>query len=284
MNHGGEQEETGGVAPAPLSLATSEYRYPGVDGAKTICGREYDRFLAGHKNNPYTIFTHVSESDFVELDRACFRRLDYNTSFRKLAITTPTAPHEEAGTRFSALVGMKAQEMGVWRLLSSRGSTTMETQDRRKEPDGSWGPRQRYSETNIKWPTVVLEVAFSEPKDKVKGDAWWWLYQSNTAVLKAITIDIKRPSGDVYVTLWERGAAQSRQHPRPEAKAVSTLDIFRGQHGNPARLEGTDIAVPFKDMLLRDPDTSHGEADFIFSQAELLEIAEDVWADMGLPF
>lgn len=160
----------------------------------------------------------------------------------------------------------------------------METQDRRKEPDGSWGPRQRYSETNIKWPTVVLEVAFSEPKDKVKGDAWWWLYQSNTAVLKVITIDIKRPSGDVYVTLWERGAAQSRQHPRPEAKAVSTLDIFRGQYGNPARLEGTDIAVPFKDMLLRDPDTSHGEDDFIFSQAELLEIAEDIWADMGLPF
>ncbi|EFE32606.1 uncharacterized protein ARB_00431 [Trichophyton benhamiae CBS 112371] len=282
MNHGGEQGDTGDVALTAISLDISEYRYPGVDDARKICGREYDRFLAGHKDNPYTIFTHVSESDFVELDRAGFRRLDYNTSCRKLAITTPTAPHEEAGTRFSALLTLKAQEMGVWRLLSSRGSTTMETQERKKEPDASWGPRQRYSETNIKWPSVVLEVAFSEPEDKVKDNAWWWLYRSNRTVLKVITIDIKRESGNVYVTLWERGAAPSRQHPRPEARAVSTLNIFRGQHGNPARLEGTDIALPFKDMLLRDPDPGHGEGDFIFSQAELLEIAENVWADMGL--
>ncbi|EZF77072.1 hypothetical protein H105_01707 [Trichophyton soudanense CBS 452.61] len=282
MNHGGEQEETGEVALAALSLDTSESRYLGLDDARIVCGREYDRFLAGHKDNPYAIFTHVSESDFDKLDSAGFGRFDYNTLTQKLAITMPTAPHEEAGTRFSGLVILKAQEMGVWRLLSSRGTTTIETRNRRKEPDGSWGPRQRYSETDIKWPTVVLEVAFSESREKVKDDAWWWLYQSNRAVLKVITIDIKRVSGNVYVTLWERGAAPSRQNPRPEARALSTLNIFRGQHGNPARLEGTDIALPFKDMLLRDPDPSYGEGDFIFSPAELLEIAENVWADMGL--
>ncbi|KAM5439691.1 hypothetical protein MferCBS31731_004448 [Microsporum ferrugineum] len=276
MDHEIQQERAGLLGG--LSSDTNEYRYPGLDGVKVILSREYDRFLGEHKS-PHIVFTHIPQSEVDIIDSERLGRIDYHSSLQTLVITMPSLPHEEASRLFCGLVVLKAQSMGVRRLISFRGSTTTKAREREKQADESWGPRQRRGQPG-KWPTIVLEVAFSESREKVKADISWWLYRSNGAVLKAISIDIKRTSGNVYITLWERGAILTRQHPQPEPRVVGEMRICRGMDGRPTRVEGADLTIPFHDMLLRAPDTDWGEGDFIFTKEELLELAEDVWDDM----
>ncbi|KAK2839319.1 hypothetical protein FQN49_006257 [Arthroderma sp. PD_2] len=264
---------------AGLPQDTNEYRYLGLEDAEMIVNREYSRFLEENKNQ-FVLFTHVPQSEVDKIDSNRLGRLDYHRSVQILIVNMPSLPHEEALSIFGNLVAFKAKDMRVERLISYRGAATTKTVERDKQADTSWAPRWPPSGRSRQWPTVALEVAYSESREKVKNDVAWWLYGSNGDVLMAISIDIKRPSGNIYITSWERGLMPTRNHPHPDPKVVDEVKVFRGKNGQPARVEGVDLVIPFQDMLLRPANPSQGEGDFTFTHAELLQLAEAVWDDM----
>ncbi|EFQ98958.1 hypothetical protein MGYG_01970 [Nannizzia gypsea CBS 118893] len=264
---------------AGLPQDTNEYRYLGQEHAEMIVKREYTRFVEEHKS-PYVIFTHVPPSEIDMIDNRSLGKLDYHHSLRILLANMPCLPHEEALSLFGNLVLLKANKMQVDRLIRYRAATTTKTRERDKEGDISWAPRWLPPGRSKQWPTVALEVGYSESREKIKHDIAWWLYSSNGDVLMAVSIDIKRTSGNIYITLWERGVMPTRNHPNPDPKVVGEVKLFRGKNGRPARVEGADLVVPFKYILLRSPDRSQGEGDFTFTKAELLQLAETIWEDM----
>lgn len=102
----------------------------------------------------------------------------------------------------------------------------------------------------------------------------------------AITIEIKRPSGNITVTPWSRGSSTSmvlRRAPTgPQPVVVEETKINRPREGSneKPRITGSgSLTIPFEDMMLRDADTTHGEGDFVFTREDLLEIADKVWAE-----
>ncbi|KAK2733474.1 hypothetical protein FQN55_003345 [Onygenales sp. PD_40] len=250
-----------------LPSDTGEYNYLGFEHLKQVLTQHEGLFV---------IFNGVSPEEFEKHQNHFPGRLDYNSSLKLLILNMPAFPHEEAAGEFDSLVTSKAIEMSIRDEIYFRSATRAETPDREKQADRSWSPRPNPPGRSLDWPTVVLEVAFSESREKIKRDISWWLHQSKGDVLLGLTIDIKRPSGNIYLTSWERGRMPTRLHPNPEPRPIQEIKVSR----NPTSLTGDDLVIPFHQLMLRTPGPR--ERDFIFTKTELQGLAEKVWEVMGL--
>lgn len=85
----------------------------------------------------------------------------------------------------------------------------------------------------------------------------------------ALSIDINKTTGSIYITSWEWDMMPTRRHPNPDPKVAGEVKIFWGKNGQPARVEGVDLVIPFQAMLLRSPNLSQGEGNFNFTKTEL---------------
>lgn len=261
---------------AHLPSDTHEYRYNGFSSLKEAADKEYDRFLGQEDSSgsPYIIFTNISPEEFTQNDESFPGRVDYSPPLQVLILTMVSLPHEEGARWFDGFIATKAVEMKVRRLLTLRGATRSETPDRKKQADSSYGPRQLPPGRTAEWPTVAVEVGFSETKAKLKSDAAYWLNQSSGEVLTMITVDIKR-SGNIYIILWKRSMV-TNQYPNPEPEAIQEIKIYRGKGGQAANIRGDELRIPFQHMLLRDPE--EGERDFVITRDELLhDLADEIW-------
>lgn len=255
---------------AGLPPDTREYRYSGFQRLEEAL-RQDDR--------PFVIVTNISKEAVDEYQHKFPGKIDYSPVLQVLVLKMASYPHEHAADAFGVFVGVKARDMSISRTLGLRGATRTDTPNRNKAADRSWAPRPLPAGRSDQWPTVALEVAWSESREKVKRDLGWWLHQSAGDVLLGISIDIKRTTGNIYVTSWERGAIPTRHHPNPDPRIVQEIKIYRGQNGQPPCLTGDDLVIPFHKMMLRSP--GQGEGDFVFTKEELLELAEGVWHAMG---
>ncbi|OJD17419.1 hypothetical protein AJ78_02491 [Emergomyces pasteurianus Ep9510] len=257
-----------------LPPQTREYKYSGFQHLEGVVSEEYRRFI-DENGSPLVIFTDFPPRELKSHEERFPGRLDYSPPLKILLLTMPSLPHEEAAEAFGYRLAFKADEMGVLKSLSLRGATRTKTPDREKQADRSWAPRDLPPGRSTKWPTVAVEVAFSESCERVKRDVAWWLQESAGEVLVAISIDIKRQSGNIYVNSYEPGRMPTRNHPNPEPKHVQEIAMSRGKDGQPPSLTGGNLIIPFHKLMLRHP--RHGESDFIFTREDLLEVADAVW-------
>ncbi|KAJ6145618.1 hypothetical protein N7470_009513 [Penicillium chermesinum] len=118
-------------------------------------------------------------------------------------------------------------------------------------------------EDNIRdWPTVVLEVGYSESRGKLKCDAAWWLANSNRAV-KLITIDCIVLNRSTSPTRYTR--SRYRQMTRQQ------LTITRDQNG---------CHITIQEIMARSP--LPGETDIRVPVPHLEEFVADIWFRQGL--
>ncbi|PGH22954.1 hypothetical protein AJ80_03003 [Polytolypa hystricis UAMH7299] len=209
---------------------TQEYKYLGFSSLLEAVSKEYDRFIV-RSCSPYVIITDIGPDEVDDHEESIPGRADYSPSLQLLILSMVSLPHEEAAGVFDRLVGTKATQMMIHRILSIRGRTHTKTSEREKQADCSYGPRHLPPGGSTQWPTLALEVAFPESREKVKKDVAWWLNRSAGDVLRAISIDIKRPSGNIYTTLWKRGMA-TNQCPNPDPEALQEIKIYRAKMVN----------------------------------------------------
>jgi hypothetical protein len=237
-----------------------------------------DRFIV-LKNFPPEIFDKHEE--------VLPQRCDYSRPFRTLIITMPSLPHEEAAVSFEVMILTLAKEMQVFRRLEACGATRIDTPDRSKQADRSWKPTLQGRE----FPTVALEVGFSETTAKLEKDIAWWINESKGEVRMGTTVDIRR-SGCIEIKSWTpafdpslyRGlATRSGRHVverhadnLPPPQVTQRVLLKRGRDGAGPTIEGEGLTIPFHTLLEDDP--GNGESDFVFTAEMLLhDLAERVW-------
>lgn len=264
-----------------LPADTNQYRYPGFEGLEAIIFQDAERCGVDHLTNHCIIFTDVPEEDIDKHGEWFPKKLDYSSELRILIIEKPGTPHEEIAQAFQAHVLGKAREVGVLRKIRIMGSSTYDTSRRKKGPDCCYGPFTGSASVS---PTVVVEVDSSETVSKLKKDVTWWLNVHGTKVQRAISIEINRQSGSVYITAWERGASPTLQEPNPEPLAVERVKISPSRNGNQPYIDGNKTTIPLQQLLLREPVA--GEGDILLGEPELLDVAERMWytLDMLRPF
>jgi hypothetical protein len=232
----------------------------------------------------FVVFTNV-EKGIIDTDNLP-GRLDYSVPLKTLILKMPGLIHEEAAGRFDSMLGNAASEIGVWRLISFRGATRSETPDRDKEADRSWAPRYLRGQAARQWPSVALEVGYSESTQKLHRDIAYWINYSNGQVKQAITIDIKN-SGAITIASWVASytptttvVTQSGRNSAPSADSrpppikTQEIKISRGR-GNPT-IQGGDFVIPHSSLFGLASEIE--PRDFIFTAEMLLQdFAEFVW-------
>ncbi|OAX79724.1 hypothetical protein ACJ72_05909 [Emergomyces africanus] len=258
----------------------SEYEYSDLCHLQEVTGQAYNHFIANSSQSPFVIFTNLPVDDFEQHEDNFCGRVDYNPNLQLLVLTMVSFPHEVAAGVFERLVDDRANESGVRRILLPRGSTRTDTPDRRKQADKSWIPRELPAGRTTQWPSVAVEVGYSETREKLKSDMKFWL-NSNNEVRMALSIDIKRPSGTIFITAWKRGAPiPPTMSFNPEPQATQEIKIERAKAGQKPHVTGdSNLIIPFEHIMLRKP--GQGEVDFVISQEDLLELAEAVWFAMN---
>lgn len=216
------------------------------------------------------------------------QRCDYAPSLQTLIIMMPGLPREEAASSFEAMILDLAKKMKVYRRIRNCGATRVDTHDRRKQADRLWEPSRQAR----KFPTVALEVGFSETTLKLEKDISWWINESNGQVKMGLTVDIKRGSCAIEIKSWTPAFEPSPHHvyvtasghnvvnrhinDHPPPQLAQKVLIKRGRDGVSPTVEGAPLTIPFYALLLDEP--GEGEGDFVLTAEMLLEdLAERVW-------
>jgi hypothetical protein len=88
--------------------------------------------------------------------------------------------------------------MGLDRSLGPTGSATHHAAIGAKEADQAWQPFRLPRPIND-WPSVVLEVAFPETRDKLQSDITYWLRASGGDVKMVITLQTNQHSPSITI-------------------------------------------------------------------------------------
>ncbi|CAG8150028.1 unnamed protein product [Penicillium nalgiovense] len=105
-----------------------------------------------------------------------------------------------------------------------------------RTPDSSWTPRDLPSGRSRKWPTLVLEVSYSQTRAYLKEAMQFWLDEPESDVKVAISITVsdrkillerwvRRPNRPTSPDQWIEIAREPRKGPRLVATLISTFLI-----------------------------------------------------------
>jgi hypothetical protein len=236
----------------------------------------------------FVVVTGIPSELFDELDEQLPGRTDYSPSLQLLIVKMPSLPHEEAASRLEAMIMQLAFQMKVQRRISLCGATRVEGPDRQKQADRSYKPAQQGRE----WPTVAVEIGYSETRMKLEKDSIWWINASQGQVLQTVTLDIKQGTGNIEIIsrvpalpILPRQLAVSARGRHiftrsighlPAPRINHRITIKRGQGGANHVITGGDLTIPSATLLLYEP--GEGEGDFVITADALLhQVAEPIW-------
>lgn len=190
-----------------LSADTAQHEYRNKKEFFFNRDREVSFFL----NNPnrdgsdYILFTGLSESSF---NRDCVEdSFGFESYFPELGILLlKMESHTHAFThrKLSKIIDeqLSAMHHQIDEDLLPFGSAHVQGEDRKKRADESWVPRRLPKFRSNKWPTLVIELGFSESNRKLIKDIEWWMTESKGDVQVAITVGINQRYKEITIENW----------------------------------------------------------------------------------
>lgn len=149
--------------------------------------------------NSFVVVKDFPPWTFREKDELLPGRAEYSPSLQLLILKMLSNPHETAARSFETSLMEVASRMGVCRRILQCGATHYDGRDRTKEADVSFKP---FLYSSRQWPTMAVEVGWSETRAKLEKAIIWWIQNSHGDVKQGITIDIKRGSGNIEIISW----------------------------------------------------------------------------------
>jgi hypothetical protein len=256
-----------------LPPTTSRYKYQDIEQCLKCFEFELERYNRHGQpaDYSYIIFDNVDELSFQE----CFESegsllshsfVTYNFTSLATVVILPTTMHEVAHRSFGEIFA--AWSRGQESRLVPIGRATVESSTRRKCPASSWKSSIKVLGRDSKWPTIIIEVGWSESEAKLKEDILFWLRESNHQVKVALTINVTK-EGRIVIEQWELD---------PITGGISAIQAIKVSR---QRLTGPDqyhisgsLDIQFEDCFLRAKRGS--ETDFHLSNDYMKEIAETV--------
>ncbi|KAJ5219600.1 hypothetical protein N7468_008804 [Penicillium chermesinum] len=249
-----------------------------IGSTKSVITRIVNRTKAS--TNPddtvYLKFTNVPPEIATGTDIKATRNF-YDFETRCMIITITGGPHERAIGQWNSIMTILAISSNL--AIISDGTARKTGNSSHKEPDSQYMPEDQ----ERAWPTVVLEVGYSESQTKLKCDAAWWLANSNGAVNLVITIAIHRTQAQITIEciVLDRTAPPAR-HARPRYCPVTRqkLVIVRDQNGVITTTPAVPLRITVQEIMARPP--LPGETDILVQVPQLQHLAALVWRAQGL--
>lgn len=251
---------------------------------------ESNHLNSAKTGNIFVIFLGVTEDAVA---RALERSDDldklynsYDRNCRILLAKKPTLEHEEAGDTMKSILVLKLAEMNIAiGQLNMRGHAEVQTPGRSKQPDASFIPASVPSGRTRKWPTFIVETAYTETTSKLIADLEWWLLASEGDVKTALGIEVHTKQREIK--FQRREIVAPRRSPRwqsndPVKKGpalVQQVVVFQKPGEDKIRVANGPLVIPFENVFLRQ--STGDERDFVFKHEDLETIANMVWTDRG---
>lgn len=182
----------------------------------------------------------------------------------RMAVSTP---HEAAVHEFGSLLRDATARHGL-KLRAYGGDHPAGNQG--KVPDEAWRPLRLPKSRTLQWPTVVLEVSFSETRTKLMSDIRYWLGTSNGDVKVVLTVSIERRSPKVIIEQW----VMKNGHPGREQRIAIT------KSSTEVKVSEDALELAFERVFLCPP-SSNGEAILSAHAPALKSYAEAIWEQQG---
>jgi hypothetical protein len=240
----------------------------------------------GRTRNQYLVVRDVDEDIMKHIDDREYKgvRYEWHGDLEVLIVKVPTQAHYSTVAEFGFRAAYVARNVGIppiERQLVGAATFRAAAGTPRKEPDWSMKP------VNIRptghFPTMVIEVGFSESLRKLRNDARLWFSMSNNDVQIVILIAVRAASNQIIFEKWAPGAVPAgrrttRHTPAQIPQAEQSVTITRTST-SPNIFAITAGAAPiileFHRLFLRQPVGQ--EQDIVYTQTELFDIAEAVF-------
>ncbi|KAG0643358.1 hypothetical protein HOY80DRAFT_1020245 [Tuber brumale] len=160
----------------------------------------------------YLMVKGVTEEQLAEVDVALEKRgirniarFTYENAVESLIIRLmPGAAHERTAIDFylTLIENISSIPGHSIRSIRSVGCTQFQVPGRRsKQGDAGLMPATRQRETD--WPSLMIEVGYSESLPLLRCDAQWWLLNSGGQTRMVIVMKIKRNPNAMRIECWE---------------------------------------------------------------------------------
>ena len=236
--------------------------------------------------NQYLIVRDVDEDIMKHIEDRGYKgvRYEWHGDLEVLIVKVPTKTHETAAAAFGDEISFTARTMGlpaIERQLTGAGKCQAPGGTPSKEADWSMVPANVRPSSSDDFPTIVIEVGFSETLRKLRSDARLWFSMSNNEVQIVILIAVRAANNQIIFEKWALGPAaagqrRTRHTPLQLPRAEQEITITRTPPNTFAITNGTaPLTLEFNRLFLRLP--VGGEHDIVFTQAQLVDIAQSIF-------
>lgn len=219
---------------------------------------------------------HIFRSEFID-------PVDWNTPWTSwdsydahlqllLVRMTNLPAHETASLTFHNIFLEAVEPTGLKRSLKQIGSTTHFTSLGAKEPDQAWRPHRLPFNRSRDWPSVVVEVAYSETESKLDSSVRFWMRASDGDVKVVLTLRINRQQPKIRIEKWVSSSSSrnNNRHRLEQSVTISRAD------SNRIILSNTLLTIEFEDLFLR-PASIPRERKIELDAEKLQYLAAEIW-------
>lgn len=237
------------------------------------------------RNNQQTSYLHVSD-----IDQALFKRLQEDAdlfrgvkafidhSHRQVLYKMPSRVHEQIATTFHSFVILKLAEIGLSmfnKTVISCGSGRQDGVACSKEPDWSFMPGNMSDGAlgGSEYPSLILEVGYSESTNHLRSDARWWYantHQNKSQLGTKLVVLIHADPADprnIDIEIWTEIANPSTA-PDTRGRPAKALSCTQRASLRGGSVVGAPLTLDFE-LMMRRPPGNEKEGDIIMQERDL---------------
>ena len=265
------------------AMIPDQYRFE-YESARKLA-KIVEGFVDSKSAEEYFVYFHgISDTEFEVIDKALRRaevrgrvRLTFEHALDAAILRiSPGNDHNLVSCNFATqlMVKMASLPGHNWRSFVGLGAAIFQDPGvRSKEGDQCYLPRTRRGGA---WPSVMMEVGYSEGIDFLRLDAEWWLIHSQGQTRFVIIGKVERDPFTLHFECWmmvESGRRETRQTPNRIPRCIQDFDI--DEAGVVVSTLGcTELEIPY-DCIFDGPGPDPPLPPVTFSFAELSDFA--VW-------
>ena len=255
-----------------LPPAIKRYTYQGESQCLDIIESESAAFETSTEAGDLLLFVADTETiEAINREEDAYELHKYISAFdtneHLFLVRMPSLPRSIASGMMDQILLEAANSMDMSRSLVPISMMEIRGGSRGKQADYAWKPL-RSPPGMSKFPSVVLEVAYSESDYHLNSSVRFWLESHNGKAKICLTLRINRSVPEIRIEKWEI------QNERIHRSQVIRITKRKDQ----TYISDFPLVIAFESLFLRPP-SSPREKDLEISQQQLERLAETVWMD-----